>query len=504
MALSMRSPLVRLLLAAGLLAVLPALAPGTGLPDRLDLPDRLLDARGLQAQVVERERQEFVLPASNLREIDVGLRNRLGLFPEVQGFRTARLFVRSDGSYLLEIEVEREGRMERERRPMDAARLGAFREDLQARLAETPGIRPEDHGGRGGLVLSQTLLGVAYHGWAVPVALDISSDRTAVATYLLTAGASFYLPYRLTRGRAVSEAHRDLAFFGNTRGILAGLLLGDILAGEESSASDWRLGGGVIAGWSGGLAGYLAAERFHPDPGTAALWTAMGDMGLAAGAMAAYAFGPYATETVVRGDPEFPYTEERRRNTSLGHGITLAGGVGGLAAGAWLGDRIPMTEGNVTVLRSAALLGAQTGLSVASLVTDDGRAGVGGALAGGIAGLALGAPWLSDRNFTSGEGLLIAAGHLGGGATSLGLTYLLVGDPDDHESTYLIASTLGSALGAGLVARALDPGSQVTGFSMRRGDSRAGGRGVSLEVHPVALVGSLGSSSAAPLVTIRF
>lgn len=483
--------LLRLLLTVAVLGAWSSFAPDGG-------------TRGLEAQVVERERQEPVLPASNLREIDAGLRGRLGLFPEVQGFRTARLFVRADGSYLLEIETEREGRIERERRPLDAARLSSFRDDLESRMAEGPSIQPEEHGGRGGLVLSQTLLGVAYHGWAVPVALDVSSGRTAVATYLLTAGASFYLPYRLTRGRPVSEAHRDLAFFGNTRGILAGLLLGDILADEGSAAGDLMLGGGVLAGWGGALAGYVAAERFRPDPGTAALWTAMGDLGLAGGAMAAFALGPYANETVVRGDPEFPYTEERTRNASLGHGMTLAGGVAGMAAGAWLADRIPMTEGNVTVLRSAALLGAQTGLSAASFLTDDSRAAVGSALAGGIAGLALGAPWLGDRRFTSGEGLLIAAGHLGGGATSLGITYLLVGTPDDHVSTYLVAGTIGSALGAGLVARALDPGSEAAGFSMRPDLDRGDARGVSLEVHPAALVGSLVSSTPAPMVTIRF
>ncbi len=53
-------------------------------------------------------------------------------------------------------------------------------------------------------MLVETILGLGFYGWAVPVGFDIDSDRGAVAAYLLTAGASFYLPYRITRNTSVT------------------------------------------------------------------------------------------------------------------------------------------------------------------------------------------------------------------------------------------------------------------------------------------------------------
>jgi len=470
----------------------------------------------LFAQSVERERQEILLPGEGVLEISSELRSRLGLFPEVEGFERARLFLREDGSAVLEIETRVRGQLARERRLLSEGELEALRSDLAQTLATlgTRGLASRE--GRGGLVLGHTLLGVGFHGWAVPVALDVSSAQAAVAAYLLTAGASFYLPYALTRGRGVSEVHRNLSLYGGTRGIVSGLFAGDLVAGERYDGDESfraRLGGGVVLGAVGGFAGFYAVDRWNPTLGRAELWGALGDAGLAGGAALAYLAGPYQTETVVFEEPWGSWEEDRIRNRRAGHAITLAGQGVGLATGAWLSTRREYETGDVSVLRSATVLGVQTGATLATLAgTDDGEAFVGSMLAGGILGTVGGDLWIGPRGLRTGEGLLVNAGHLAGSATALGITYLVVSEVDGNEKAMFTASTLGGWLGAGLVWRAVTDGAP-------RRENRASQwaqalEGAGIELHPAGiLAGSLptasGSRSGAPTspptwLTIRF
>src|SRR5262245_59462476 len=158
----------------------------------------LLLAAPLAAQVV-REVQVPIDPERGVVEVDPDLRRELGLFPEVVGFESARLFRQDDGTLILEITRVENGTLVRERQRVSDEQLAVFRGDLGGRFAAQGRTRAFDRSGRTGLVVTETLLGVGLYGWAIPVGFDIDSDRGAVASYLLTAGLSFYLPYRLTR-----------------------------------------------------------------------------------------------------------------------------------------------------------------------------------------------------------------------------------------------------------------------------------------------------------------
>jgi membrane protein YqaA with SNARE-associated domain len=128
-------------------------------------------------------------------------------------------------------------------------------------------------------------------------------------------------------------------------------------------------------------------------------------------------------------------------------------------------------------------------------------------LAGAGAGLYLGNRLLRGNRFTAGEGLLVSAGHLAGGATALGITYLLVEEIDDHPLLYLATSTVGSLLGAGLTYRALGEGSaDPPGVGLRRGAARRlAVRGATLELHPESLLLAWRPGERAiPFATIRF
>ncbi|TVP56807.1 MAG: hypothetical protein EA351_07195 [Gemmatimonadales bacterium] len=468
------------------------------------------------AEAQQRERQVEILPAQGILEITPQIRQRFGLFPEFEGFRRARLFLGEPGPVVLELEGERDGQVVRERRELTESDLEALRESLveQLGLATTRQVFTQE--GRGRLVLGQTFLGLGYHGWAVPVALDVDSSQGAVAAYLLTAGAHFYLPYRLTRDRTVTRAHQEFTNYQGSRGILAGLLIGNALQGDADEFGGGNRGrgtvaGGVVGGTLGSVAGFTAVDRWAPTQGTADLWGHMGDAGFASGAALAYIAGPYDSEEVERTANGFGYTESRTRNRQAGHLMTVAGHGAGLAAGAWLGTHRDYTSGNVSALRSATLLGAQTGITLTRIAgVEENRALLSGALAGGLLGIAGGDRLLLPVALDSGEGLLINAAHLAGAALALGTTYLIVDDFDDREVLYLSTSTLGSLLGAGLVWRAVSDDARGRSASASgTGGSRISGAGSTrVEVHPGALLqGWLHSGPERPiptLLTVRF
>ena len=452
-------------------------------------------------------------------EIPLGVRNALGLFPEIEGFLVARLLEQDDGDTVLELESSQAGEVNRERRRLNEEDLAMLMDLIATRLVERGSEVLMDQSGRGRFVLNETLLGLGYRGWALPVMLDLSSGQAIVATYLLTAGASFYVPFRLTRDRSVTQAHQRLSMYGGTRGILAGVLLGDALADPDSDSADrLRMGVGLAASVAGSVAGFLVVDAARANDGSAALWGVMGDFGLMGGAALAYAAGPYAQREVSEQNGIVSVHSETR-NRSLGHTLTLLGGVGGLIAGARMGRFQAYTDGNASALRSVGVLGAQAGVTIARVLSEDGRVAAGIGLTGGIAAIAAGNRMLRDKRFSGGEGLLINAGHLGGGATALGLTYLIAEDVDRHELLYLTTSTIGSLLGAGLVSRALGNGSEDVGAGRGR-DSRLTFHPENLIVAGVELLrpthrlgsrsgpgtwSSLASPSARlPLVTFRF
>ncbi len=459
-----------------------------------------LGTPALHAQVVtERERQEALLPDRGLLEIGLEIRNRLSLFPEVAGFRWARLFLAADGTAVLEIESLEGGRIVRERRRLGEGDLSRLRADLERSLDQAGRSALATREGRGGLVLGHTLLGAGFHGWAVPVALDLDSAQGAVAAYLLTAGASFYLPYRLTRGRPVTETHRGLSLYGGTRGILAGVLVGDMVAGDDpdgSASGRAMLGGGVLASALGGTLGYAAVERWAPTRGSADLWGAFTDGGLLAGAAVAYLAGPYGSEEVERREGDLVWIEERTRNRGVGHGVTLLGGLAGAGLGGWLSTRRDYSAGDVAALRSAAVLGAQVGFTTARLLgaEDEGEPFVAAMLAGGVASAWAADRWATPRGLDRGEGLLVNAGHLAGTATAAGITYLVVDEIDGNETALLLASTVGGILGAGLVWRAVADGPRREGRApglspFPSGDRAANPAGrISVEFSPVGIL----------------
>ena len=475
--------------------------------------------RPLAGQQTTREVQVPLDPERGVMEIGTDLRRELGLFVDVAGFQVARLFRQDDGSLILEISRVEGGVLTRERQRLADAALTAFRVDLGARLVSRGQSRVVKRSGRSGLVLMETLLGVGLYGWAVPVGLDIESSRGTVAAYMLTAGLSFYLPYRITRNASVSITERNAAVWGGTRGIAHGLMLGNVLTGPDEpydpndpnrDENDDRITALAMLGTSvvETVIGYQIADALDASEGEVALWGAAGDFGISFGYALSYVAGLF-DEDVEICEFDYCYVEEFR-GARAGHGAALAVAM----ASPWIahltGEGVRYTIGDVRALRSFGLLGAQLALpgAWAAFRDDDqeddipGRPVVGALLAGSAAGIWLSNRALASRSLSGGDGLLVLAGHMAGGLGALGVTYLLDSGESADELVYMTTSALGSAAGSLLTLRAVSGG---------LGSGSNAASGARFELSPAAALlpwlgerGAVGAPLRAPFLTIRF
>jgi hypothetical protein len=473
----------------------------------------LLLAPALDAQQV-REVQVALDPERGVTEVGPDLRRELGLFPGVDGFQSARLFRQDDGTLILEISRVEAGTLVRERQRLGDEQIAAFRADLATRFAAQGRTRAVDRAGRSGLVLAETILGVGLYGWAVPMGFDVDSDRGAVASYLLTAGLSFYLPYRITRDASVSIAERNAAIWGGTRGIIHGLMLAEVINGplepftpqdpfdpdepyEDPSDRHDRVRALSVLGMSvlETVLAYQTVNAWGTDEGAVGFWGAAGDFGIPFGYGLAYLAGLFDEDRMVC---EFDVCYSEDRWSRGAHASALAVALASPILAHYSGEGVRYTIGDARALRSFGLLGAQAALVPAWAAfqaeeEDDepDKPTIAALLAGSAAGLWLGNRVLAERSLSGGEGALVLAGHVAGGLGALGVTYLLAGE-DADPLVYITTSAVGSIAGSLLTLRAVSSGPDPVAGS----DDGAGAR---FEITPLgALV------PRAPLLRFRF
>lgn len=447
---------------------------------------------GLVAAGPAQAQQEIQVPLDlegRIEVMDAQTASELGVFvDEYAGFREARLFVQSpDSVYVLEISMLRDGRVVRERVEMSEAEGEALREDLSRRLAERgPSRRDLDQDGRVRLLAGSAVMSLGFYGWAVPFVLDVDDSSTAVGLYMLTTAAGFFVPWIATRDLAVTRGMSDLAIHGATRGIIHGLLFHHIVTGGGDAGGDpesderGEVGAAFAFSLGEALAGYAWAEGAGMSLGTARTIGAGGDFGMLQG-LAVGALADAEDEGLAA--------------------VVLAGGFGGIGAGRAVSTRRDYSAGDVAVLSTAGALGGYAGAAVVDLADpDEERWYAAGALAGNLAGLAVGDRLVRPVRFSEGQGRLVVLGTVAGGALGLGLTYLLLGDdPGGNASAaYLGASTLGAAGGFAVTFESLAPDAQDFGSG--------GGSGLDLRLNPAGLAAAtpLGRRLGDPGVPVPF
>jgi hypothetical protein len=415
------------------------------------------------------------------------LAERLDLFvAEVPGFAEARLFRTAPDAFVLEISARRDGALVRERRPLTGVEVAELRRVVTQRMEAFggPGAPLE---ARALLVGGSSLMGLGFYGWAVPEVLGVEDARARVGVYMLAAAASFLGPWLATAGQGVTYGEAVLALSGATRGPIYGWLLHDAVSPEPAFADPgdpWdsrqpesggfdrerrRLALQLAGSIGAGVGGFHWARSRGLDAGTAHMTATGSDVGMAATALALLAF--------------------KARDEQLVTGTVLAGGLAGTGLGYLHGRDRPYTWGDVEVVRMGGTLGAFSGLTLASWLTDDlddaDRLLAGSMLAGMATGLLIGDRLVRDRDFSAVQGLLVDLGTWTGALGALGATYVLLPEGGRREGeTYLTATALGGIAGYALTRRALERSART---GARRG-------GLDVQLNPVGLLGLRGGS----------
>jgi hypothetical protein len=325
---------------------------------------------------------------------------------------------------------------------------------LSSSLRPRPPARPAEETARPPFLITSTVLGLGVWGWTLPTALGLSPDedsRAFLGTYMVTAAGAFALPYVLTRQAPPTWGQANMAFYGGTRGIEYGVMLGSLIDGADvaSAGGDSRaFATSALLGSVGGLlGGYLWAGAAQLTPGEARTIALLGDVGL---------FWGFGTGHLLGLDQQDRLFEDRDSDAQA-RGMAAAGLAGtalGLGSGLWLGRHRHNTWGDGEVMRASAILGAWTGLTGTVLAgeEDSSKTVVATMMIGSGLGAFAGDLLVRNTSFSFGKSILVELAMLAGGLGGAGLTYLV--GRTDNPKLYFVAAALGAGAGFGFTYQA--------------------------------------------------
>lgn len=416
--------------------------------------------------------------SGRVQRVDQRLAQRLGLFEDRPGFQEARLFLLPDSSFVLEITSLQGARLAlvRERVPLTRAGADSVRDLVTRALAARPTPMMLDPSGRPLLITLTTLMGLGFYGWAVPVVADVSSAETFTGLYLLTAGASMFLPMILTQDQNVSDASALMWFYGASRGTVHGALAPYLMSEDPEGTT--QISSALAFSLAEGVGGYAWASRSRMRAGSAGTLVTGGDTGMLFG----LGFASFA--------------DAKRSGMAA---ASLAGTALGLAGANALDAHRDYSYGDAGVMRMAEYVGAYAGTAVAVLadIRDDGKAVTASAMTGASLGLVVGDAMVRNTDFTFGQSVLVNAGSIAGGLLGLGVGFLAIASNssssgDSDGKVLVTASSIGTLVGFGLSygsiaesARraAIDRSSWRLDLAPSPPERRGGVPGVTLAVH---------------------
>lgn len=375
-------------------------------------------------------------PAGKTNFINPELEQKLALFPEYAGFQAARIFQLPDSTYVLEIYYQPQQILLKNRLPLTSAALENLRNSVAEKLAQPMRAPVLDQEGRTKFLAGTMTLALGYYGWAVPVALEVDDGKLALALYMLTSGAGFYLPYSWTLNAPVTDAAATLSWYGGSRGIFHGWMLASLVANDPSP--EGVIGLGILTGLTEGVYGFRYATSAKMTAGTAETIGTLGDFGIGLGFGMAHLAGFFNTE-----------------KSQAISGTILLGSTIGLWSGKMLAQHQPFTRGDASILNGTGLLGAYLPLALVDAIDPDNeKAYTAAAVLGGITGLGLGNALVRGRDFSTAQGNYVRLSELAGGLLGLGLAYLVSSDENDNSTFYLASSAAGATAGFWLMYRA--------------------------------------------------
>jgi hypothetical protein len=386
-------------------------------------------------------------------------------WPVSGGFRDARLY-RGEGDGHVLVVSRPDGSVARFL--LDGTALAALQRAVQAALVvEGPGRGRQTDAATGlevsqpagnTFVRNQTLLGLTAYGPAAAAIFSDNGGAAAAGAYFLAAGTSFFVAANAVKQGTVTRAQASRAGHGGTRGAAAGAAVAAMANADGGPA--W--GAAILSGAVGGtVAGYLHGRGLSDGEAAAA--------GLGADLVALTTLGAggaagvfKAVEREVPIDSERPgagtYLDSDRSLRGPGKAVlggAVAAGVLGYAVGPRYARRAAynVTAGDVSVAFTGALVGA---LAATALVTEGAgeQAWMGAATAGLVAGAVLSDRLLVRRaDRTAADGTLAQLGAIAGALMGGGVAAIA----ETGQQTTLGLLAAGGALGLVAADRILEP-----------------------------------------------
>ncbi len=424
------------------------------------------------------EKQVPFFPEQEITTIDRSYAKKMSFFTDYDEFVEARLFQTPDGNYAMEIFYEQNDLLFKDRLVMTPEEKEMYLEEMVQQYAEqvsertgtasgkdsTPSeITVLNQKGRSTMLVMNTIGGLGYYGYALPLTLQLEDEKAFVGFYMLASGASFYIPYRITQNQDVTLAQASLNFYGISRGVMHGMFLGELISKEPrwddyfspgmteferiEAEKDYRdanerrssalFGMGMVGSITGGIAGFKLADRWGYDGGSTSIFQMWGDLGTISGLLMADVFDFYDR-------PEW----------DAAFGTTILTSFLGMAGGKFFGDTRDYTLGDAIVYRSTVAMATLPLITIVDYFNpDDQTAYTAAGLAGIAAGGYLGWRATRDLDFETSDGVFVALGELAGGLLGLGLGYLIA--PDFESEILLTSATLGAVGGYGLMYSAM-------------------------------------------------
>lgn len=369
--------------------------------------------------------QEIQIPFDNegkIQIIDNKLNEKLSYFINYKGFKQALLFQVNDSNYMLEISYQPDKQMLRERKALTQIEKESLLLEIITSINQKAPEYSVDQEGRTTLIISSTIGGLSLYGPSL-ISIFRLTDRPAIATYMFTVGASFVVPFYLTRKEPVSVASAWLGIYGESRGFIHGMAASSFFDTDERTS----LGISMCTSIGEGTLGYFYARNNRLTAGQASAYQIYGDASSVLGLLIAGSAGLY--DNNVETDKKIAATY-------------LVSNFAGLALAKYVTSKNVYDTGDSYVSLNSGILGAISALTIVNYFEpDEFKVYSSFIAAGGIGGLYLGNYYAKNYDYTMGQGLLTLVGSVAGGLIGTGLGILATDEID--SKLILTTSTIG-------------------------------------------------------------
>lgn len=378
-------------------------------------------------------------------ELDAKLRENAGVLEKFkEDFSMAKLYRQGQQQYVVEITYAKRGKKWNERHIITAEEIEKVRAILTEYNSKAP-PSTESSSGRAGFITGATLMSIP-QGILLSYALTKTTRRFDPwfgISYTVTERTKFgkFSPFLFsagvftgtllgTRDKVINPGSTNVYIWSSGTGIYHGSALVSLFAGENAFNTNRSLA--VLGATSFAEAWILhsIARKKNISYARSMAWNTGNIWGTVSGV--------YTGIMIIGGQNVEDF------QLRISGGMILAGGVGGILLGNYLHNKYPRTTGDYRSINSLAFVSNLIGIGISEWPDYDSKAlGLRGLLSTGV-GTTLG--YLSTKNtqFSSFEGIMVAAGT--GAGTLLGIGSLILIEPDaDHLS--LLIPGIGGLIG---------------------------------------------------------